>query len=141
MALDDFGLPTALRRQVEVLESEGWQIDYQEALGEEHLPAEIETTLYRVAQEALTNVQKHAQTTKARVTLARLGRKVRLEIRDEGVGFDLSASPKDGGGLGERVGLSSMRERVSLLRGALKIRSRPGAGTSVVAEVPLSERP
>ncbi len=135
-ALDDFGLATAIRLQVETLRDEGWQIGYEEALGEERLSVEIETALYRIAQEALTNVRKHAQTIRAHVTLARRGQGVYLEVRDQGRGFEQPAMP-EAGGPGERVGLSSMRERVALLGGELQIRSRPGAGTSVVAEVPL----
>jgi signal transduction histidine kinase len=135
-ALDDFGLATALRQQVEGLNDEGWQFGYEESLGTERLPAEIETTLFRVAQEAITNVRKHARTTEACVRLARIGRKVRLEVRDEGRGIHPSAVSKDSGP-GERVGLSGMRERVSLLGGELEITSDPGRGTTLVAEVPL----
>ena len=138
-ALDDFGLAGALRMRVEELEKEGWEIGHEDALGEERLPDEIETALYRIAQEALTNVRKHSQTTRARTRLARLGSKVRLEVRDEGRGFDPFSASMEGGSPGERVGLSSMRERVALLGGRLKITSRPGAGTSLVAEVPLHE--
>ena len=101
------------------------------------MPTEVEITLYRVTQEALNNVQKHARTTAACVALMHRGRKVRLEVRDEGRGFDPSALWAEQGPV-ERVGLSSMRERVVLLGGELEIRSKPGAGTSVVAEVPLS---
>ena len=138
-ALDDFGLAVAVRIRVEELEKEGWEIGHEDALGEERLPDEIETALYRIAQEALTNVRKHARTTRARTRLTRLGSKVRLEVRDEGRGFDPSSASREGSSLGERVGLSCMRERVALLGGKLKITSRPGAGTSLVAEVPLPE--
>ena len=134
--LDDFGLATAVRQRVEELQDEGWGIGYEETLEEERLPTEIETTLYRVTQEALNNVQKHARTTEARVALTRRGRKVRLEVRDEGRGFDPSAVSGEGSPV-ERVGLSSMQERVMPLGGELEIRSEPGAGTSVIAEVPL----
>src|SRR5205085_6223363 len=61
--LDDFGLAAALRLQVEELRDEGWQVSYQEALGPARLPSLVETALFRVAQEALTNVRKHAHTT------------------------------------------------------------------------------
>jgi signal transduction histidine kinase/CheY-like chemotaxis protein len=134
--LDDFGLATAVRQRVEELQDEGWEIGYEETLGGERLPTEVETTLYRVTQEALNNVQKHARTTEARVALTRQGRKVRLEVRDEGRGFDPSAVSCEGSPV-ERVGLSSMQERIVLLGGELEIRSEPGAGTSVIAEVPL----
>jgi PAS domain S-box-containing protein len=137
--LDDFGLAAALKMRTEELNEEGWQIGYKEDLGDEkRLPARVETALYRVAQEALTNVAKHARTTKARLKLTRPEPdKVRLEVRDEGRGFDPWAVSGDGGGPGERIGLSSMQERVALLGGELKIESAPGRGTSVVAEVPL----
>jgi PAS domain S-box-containing protein len=137
-ALDDFGLSAAVRMRVEELKKEGWEIGHEDALGEERLPEEIETTLYRIAQEALSNVRKHARTKRAHTRLTRRGRKVLLEVRDEGRGFDLSSTSREGSP-GERVGLSSMRERVAMLGGELKITSRPGAGTSLVAEVPLPQ--
>jgi PAS domain S-box-containing protein len=135
--LDDFGLSTAIRLQVEELRAGGYEASYEDALGEKRLPGMLETALFRVAQEALTNVQKHAQSNRVRVALGRRDGVVRLEVRDWGCGFDL-AEVSGGGGPGERVGLSSMRERVILLGGELEIRSEPGEGTSVVAEVPLT---
>lgn len=136
-ALDDFGLANAVRLQVEELRAEGFEASYVETLGEARLPATLETTLFRVAQEALANARKHAQTDRVCVSLGRRAEKVvRLEVRDWGQGFD-TTELRQRGGPGERVGLSSMRERITLLGGALEIRSEPGAGTSVVAEVPL----
>jgi PAS domain S-box-containing protein len=135
--LDDFGLVIAVRQLVGELQNEGWEIGFEETLGGQRLPAEIEITLFRVAQEALNNAQKHAQITVARVALTRRDGKVRLEVKDEGRGFDPSAVMAEQGPV-ERVGLSSMRERVALLGGELEIKSRPGAGTSVVAEVPAT---
>ncbi|ABG05431.1 multi-sensor signal transduction histidine kinase [Rubrobacter xylanophilus DSM 9941] len=132
--LDDFGLAAAVRLRAERLRAEGRQADYMENLGEERLPARIETALYRVAQEALTNAVKHSGSDRVYVALERREKKVRLEVRDYGRGFDPSVVPK---GSGERVGLSGMRERVALLGGEFKIHSRPGEGTSVVAEVPI----
>lgn len=134
--LDAYGLAAAVRSRVDEMRAEGWWIDHEEDLGEGRLSPKIETTLYRVAQEALNNVRKHAETTRARVTLRRLPGRVRLEVEDEGLGFDLSAVSRSNG-LGERVGLSSMSERVALLGGKLEITSKPGRGTSLVAEAPL----
>jgi PAS domain S-box-containing protein len=134
--LDDFGLAAAVQSQVEELRADGWEVSYDEALGVERLPAEIETALYRVAREALWNARKHAGTTLVGIALERWGEKVHLEVRDFGRGFDPSAI-SGGGGPGERVGLSSMRQRIALLGGDFEIRSRPGEGTTVVAEVPL----
>jgi signal transduction histidine kinase len=137
-ALDDFGLPTAIRQQVQRLAGDGRLIGYEETLGEERLPSAVETALYRVAQESLTNAQKHAPSARVQVTLQRLDGSVRLRVRDWGRGF----RPDDvatGDGPGERVGLSSMRERIALLGGTFEIHSEPGAGTEVVAEIPLPE--
>ena len=136
--LDDFGLGTAVRQQVQRLGGDGRRIGYEESLGDERLPSVLETALYRVAQESLTNVQKHAPSAKVQVTLQRLDGSVRLRVQDWGGGF----SPEEvatGDGPGERVGLSSMRERIALLGGSFEIHSEPGAGTEVVAEVPLPE--
>ncbi len=136
-ALDDFGLAAAVRLRIEELEKEGWRIDYEEALGDGRLGPEIETALYRIAQEALTNVGKHARTKRAHVALKQHGGKVRLEVEDGGRGFDPSAPKKSGGAPGERVGLRGMKERVGLLGGKLEIKSEPGVGTSLSVEVPL----
>jgi len=138
-ALDDFGLVAALRLNVERLRADGWEISYDEALGEERLPTDLETTLYRVAQEALANIRKHALTRRtAHVVLTRWYNKVRLEVSDWGSGFD-RRKVSERVRLGECVGLSSMQERMALVDGRCQIYSRTGGGTSVVAEAPLSE--
>ena len=134
--LDDFGLAAAVRLQVDALKSEGWDVGLEDELGDERLPPEVETTLFRVAQEALTNVRKHTQTTRVRVELDRSGRAVRLLVRDEGHGFQPDEATRSNGP-GERVGLSGMRERVSLLGGRFDLHSEPGSGTTVTAEVEL----
>lgn len=136
--LDDFGLATALRLQVERLSDEGLRTSYEETLGGERLPEVVETALFRVAQEALTNVRKHARADRVHVALELHGQAVRLQVRDWGRGF-ASESITDGADPGEKVGLSSMRERVALLGGRFEIHSEPGAGTVVVAEVPMQQ--
>lgn len=136
-ALDDFGLADAIHQQVAELRSEDYEVSYEETLGKDRLPVAVETSLFRIAQEALTNVRKHSETTWVRITLQRLEQVVRLEVRDWGRGFQLTEVTKNRGGPGERVGLSSMRERVSLLGGCFEVSSKPGVGTSIVAEVPL----
>jgi PAS domain S-box-containing protein len=135
-ALDDFGLATALQMHVATLQADGWAISYDETLGAMRLPPMIETVLYRIAQEALTNIRKHAQTTRVAVTLANHGQWLRLEVRDWGCGFDPAHVLEDAG-LGERMGLRGMRERVALLGGHWSVRSSPGEGTLVVTEVLL----
>jgi PAS domain S-box-containing protein len=132
--LDDFGLAAAIRLQVQMLRSEGLEVGLQEALGDERLPPEVETTLFRVAQEALTNVRKHARAAAVHVVLDRSGRAVRLMVRDEGRGFRPDEATRSNGP-GERVGLSGMRERLSLLGGRFELQSEPGSGTTVTAEV------
>ena len=138
-ALDDLGLAAAVRLQVEKIRNQGSEVDYEEALGDERLPAEVETALFRVAQEALTNVHKHAPSARVKITLQRLNNSVRLDVRDWGPGFDPERAT-DGGGPGERLGLSSMRERVALLGGHLEVYSRSGEGTEVVAEIPTVQK-
>jgi signal transduction histidine kinase len=137
-ALDDFGLAIALRLQVERLRDEGLRAIYEETLGGERLPEVVETALFRVTQEALTNVRKHARTDRVHVALERRARTIHLQVRDWGRGF-VSDGRTDQADPGERIGHSSMRERVVLLGGHFKIQSEPGAGTLVVAEVPLPE--
>jgi PAS domain S-box-containing protein len=136
--LDDFGLAAAVRLQVAVLRAEGLEISLQESLGDGRLPPEIETTLFRITQEALTNIRKHAQATKASVVLDRPGNAVRLLVRDEGRGFRFDRATNTNG-RGEKVGLSGMRERVSLLGGKFRLHSEPGRGTTIEAEVELPE--
>ena len=136
--LDDFGLATALRLLVERLSNEGLRTSYEETLGGERLPEVVETALFRVAQEALTNVRKHARADRVHVALELRDQAVRLQVRDWGRGF-ASESITDGANASEKVGLSSMRERVALLGGRFEIHSEPGAGTVVEAEVPLQQ--
>jgi PAS domain S-box-containing protein len=134
--LDDFGLAAAIQLQVEELQTEGFEASYEGKLGEERLPSTLEANLFRVTQEALSNVRKHAETGRVRVAIGRREGVVRLEVRDWGRGF-CTSEVRGSAGPGETVGLSSMRDRVALLSGSLEIRSEPGIGTSVVAEIPL----
>ena len=135
--LDDLGLAATISLEVERLGEEGYQVDYEEDLGNARLPTAVEIALFRVAQEALTNVRKHARTRRVRIELRRWDQEVRLEVRDHGRGFDPTAQPLESGP-GERVGLAGMRERVGALGGGLEIDSLVGAGTAVVATVPLT---
>ena len=131
-ALDDFGLVPAIER-LAVMSGEqgGVSIDVRSDLGDRRLPAETETALYRIAQEAMTNVLKHAEAKLVRVHLSRSGRGARLVVQDDGKGFD-SGQVRDGS-----VGLVGMRERIALLGGRLMIESTEGAGTMLTVEVPI----
>jgi len=135
--LDDLGLTTTLSLEVERLREDGYEVNFEESLGDERLPEAVEIALFRISQEALTNVRKHAQTRLVHIRLSRSRFDVLLEVRDYGRGFDPDQASA-GSGPGERVGLAGMRERVAMLGGTLTIRSDPDAGTSVVASVPLS---
>lgn len=136
-ALDDFGLARAIRLQLDALRSEGWNVSYEETLNDSRLPGALETALFRVTQEALTNIRKHARTNRVRVTLLRSREGVHLEIRDWGRGFRSDDGLAEETAPGEKVGLSGMQERVSLIGGSFEIRSTPGEGTTVVANVPV----
>jgi len=104
------------------------------------LPAAVEITLFRAAQEALTNVRKHARAEQVCIELRRLGDQAYLEVWDNGRGFD-PAKATVGTGPGERVGFAGMQERVNTLGGKLEIQSQLGAGTSIKVAVPLPARP
>jgi len=131
-ALDDFGLVPALERLAETFTGQtGIEVDFEATVGEERLPPEIETALYRIVQEALTNVVKHAGAHHVSVVLTRKDAAVTAVIEDNGRGFE--AAGTDGAGLG----LVGIRERLGLLDGRLAIESTQGSGTTIVAEVPL----
>jgi signal transduction histidine kinase len=131
-ALDDFGLVPALERLGEAFaEQTGVAVDVQTNLDSGRLPGEVETALYRIVQEALTNVAKHAGASRVSVVVTRREGLVMAVIEDDGKGFGA------GGGEGEGLGLVGMKERVGLLDGRLAIESTEGAGTTVVAEVPV----
>ena len=132
-ALDDFGLVPAVERLTETFrEQSGLRVDLESQLGEARLPSEAETTLYRVIQEALTNVIKHAGATRVSILLQRKKSTAVAVVEDDGSGFDPSDARADA------LGLVGMRERVSLAGGRLQIESTPNSGTTVVAEVPSS---
>jgi signal transduction histidine kinase len=133
--LDDFGLDVALRLQVDSLGEEGWDIVYESSRFSPRLPTAVETALYRVFQEAINNIRKHAATERVRVELGREADVVRLTVRDWGRGFEVTALAGDGPG--ERVGVSGMRERVTLVGGELEVHSERGSGTRIAARVPL----
>jgi two-component system, NarL family, sensor histidine kinase DevS len=131
-ALDDFGLVPALERLVETIrEQTGIGIDLETNLGERRLPGEIETALYRIVQEALTNVVKHSGAGRVSILLTQKDGSAAVVIEDDGSGFDPSTTSEDG------LGLVGMRERVGLVGGRLRIESATGAGATLVAEVPL----
>ena len=133
-ALDDFGLVAALERlTTSFSEQTGIEIDFEASLADERLPEEVEIALYRIVQESLTNVVKHAHARHVSILLAlREGRAVKVVIEDDGHGFDVAESANGG------FGLMGMRERLALLGGRLQIESNGETGTTVAAEVPVA---
>jgi signal transduction histidine kinase len=131
-ALDDFGLVPALERLAETFgDHTGIPVQLEARLGEERLGEEIETALYRLVQEALTNVVKHAHASTVSILLIRRGGRVTVVVEDDGTGFD-PEHPREGG-----LGLLGMRERVSLLGGRFTIESNGANGTTIAIEVPV----
>ena len=132
-ALDDFGLVPAIERLRDTVSEKGdFSVDVQSSLGDDRLSAETETALYRIVQEALTNVLKHADASRVTVRLSKTETDAALVVQDDGKGFELD-NVRDGG-----LGLIGMRERVALLGGRLTVESSEGAGTMLTAQVPLS---
>jgi signal transduction histidine kinase len=130
-SLDHLGLEAALR-QLSRSAATGLTVRFKaRGLAGERLPAMMETALYRVVQEAMTNVVRHAQATRVDVLAQRRGERVLVMVEDDGVGFELGQARS-----GDHFGLLGMRERAEALGGTLTVESSPGAGTTVVVEVP-----
>jgi signal transduction histidine kinase len=135
-AVAEHGLTAALRHHLVMLQREHGLVVALEVSGESHLRPEQAQRLFRIAQEALNNVIKHAGTDKADVTLRFEDGYTFLQVRDHGRGF----VPNAGDTGGTHIGLSTMRERAARLGGTLIVDSRPGGGTRVVVEIPAPGR-
>jgi len=139
-SLDDLGLHTALAHYTERWSAQsGVAIDFQ-SVGPDtgRLPEAVETVLYRVIQEALTNVLKHAKARRVSLVLQRFANQAVAVVEDDGVGFDTESMMASVGDRG-RLGLLGMRERVALIDGTLTVESTPSRGTTVIARVPLPD--
>ncbi|HHW44023.1 MAG TPA: histidine kinase [Desulfotomaculum sp.] len=137
MVLDDLGLVPAIKKYVEDFKCRsGIPVELLVMGSSQRLPAALEVTLFRVLQESLHNIRKHAGECRVTVKLEILPQKVNLMIRDTGKGFD----PKDHREQDEHqgYGLVGMRERTQLLKGELSISSAPGQGTVILVSVPLN---
>ena len=132
--LDDMGLAAAVRRYVrDYTKAFGVAVDVRvESIVSHQLPVLVQTTMYRILQEALTNVARHAQAQVVGVALKREGTMLELVVRDDGRGFDVGAALGEASGLG----LHGMQERVALLGGSVEVESRPGHGTMVRVRIP-----
>lgn len=136
--LDDLGLVPALRTLAR--QRTGPQVRLHTDGVRDRFPAPIETALYRIAQEAVTNANKYARASTIEIDLRCVDRgRVRLRVRDDGIGFDPASIPErqEEGRAG--LGLFGMRERAALLHGSLEVRSTRNRGTEVVAELPIQE--
>ena len=132
-ALDELGVSGAIEQlAVGLIRHDGLAVDVR-TIELPAVPAAVEVALYRVAQEALTNVVKHAGATRARVELSVRADEVRLEVVDNGAG---GAHARNGG-----VGLISMRERAEEIGGSLRVTTQPGGGTTVALVLPLEVQP
>jgi signal transduction histidine kinase len=141
-ALDDVGLEATIRTHMAEwsnrtsLRAEYWGLG---PTGEK-FPPDIETTVYRITQEALTNVSKHAKATQVSVILERRDHSLRLIIEDDGRGFDADSLIGSPAGP-NRLGLLGMRERVSMVGGSFFVESSPGGPTSIFVELPIRPPP
>jgi signal transduction histidine kinase len=131
-ALDDFGLAPALDRLADTFRVKtGIDVEVEASLGEPRLDPELETTLYRIVQEALTNVLKHARASHVSISVVRTAGSISAVVEDDGSGFTPEEARPGA------LGLVGMRERVALVGGRLSIESAPGAGTTLAVEVPV----
>jgi len=135
--LDDLGLIPALESyNKDFTKRTDIQIDFSSSPGMEHLNSTQRTVLYRVAQSALTNVEKHAHASKVKFNLSKVRRTVRMEIHDNGKSFEVNSvmfAKRH-----KRLGLLGSRERVEMVGGIFGVESAPGNGTTITAEIPLS---
>ena len=139
-ALDDLGLVMAVQYHIERwAEHNGIQIEYQASgFAGMRLPGEIESVVYRVIQEALTNVVKHAEAQRVSVILEQRNSQVSVIVEDNGCGFDLDALQQSQSAR-QRLGLLGMQERVALVNGTFTIDTTVGIGTAVFARIPIEQ--
>jgi signal transduction histidine kinase len=137
--LDDLGLQTAIEWHVrEFTRRHGLRVDFTHEALDERLDGATEVTVFRIVQEALNNVVKHAAARAVRIDLRRPAGALLLTIEDDGRGFDVADAAMPGGGRG--LGLIGIRERVAQLRGTLRVESGPRQGTRLVVELPAHGR-
>jgi two-component system CheB/CheR fusion protein len=137
-ALEEIDLPTALSNYAEEWSGHcGVPVQFQcTGPWEGRLPPQVETTLYRVVQEALTNVAKHAKASRLSLILNRRADDILVIIEDDGVGFDVENGTESTRS-GPRLGLVGMKQRVQAVGGVFQVESTPGSGTTVFVRVPV----
>ncbi len=135
-SLDHLGITIALRTYIrEFTDREGIPVRFTSRKVPAKIPAEIASTLYRIVQEALRNVAKHAGKTSVSIALTGGPNQLSLSIQDHGIGFDVHSSQDKGG-----LGLISMQERARLVHGDFSLETLPGRGATITVQVPLSSQ-
>jgi signal transduction histidine kinase len=130
--LDEFGLVSAIEHLAAEQQQAGLAVEFRPEPGLGRLADSLEAVLYRIAQEALTNAAKHSRAKKVEISLGQRDSRIRLEVRDSGIGFQLDQIGP------ESRGLQGIRERVRLTGGTMSIDSRPDRGTRIAVELPLT---
>jgi two-component system, NarL family, sensor histidine kinase UhpB len=141
-AIDDLGIFRAIEAYVaEWQERYGIRVDIQTFGQDNPLPADVAAVLYRLVQEGLNNVLKHAQASKVSLVLEKKSEGLALVLEDDGIGFDPEATQRNvsGSGRAPGLGLSGMKERVALLGGKIAVESAPGNGSTIFVQIPLEE--
>jgi signal transduction histidine kinase len=137
--LDDLGLIPALHTFMKLFRAEtGIRVSLSVFAAVEQLHGDKRTVLYRVAQEALTNVARHAKASQVEVKLQKMGEAICMTITDDGKGFQTERVVR--AEQGKRLGLLGMRERLEIVGGNFTVTSTPGKGTTVLAQIPLMDR-
>jgi len=135
-ALDELGLTHALRQSLEDLKTDGLNCKFNEVGTPVRLPSSMEIAVYRIVQETLTNIRKHANATKVNLRLQFQEDKILVEVRDDGKGFDLSQTLDSAVSVGH-VGLLGMKQRAEMLGGNMKIKTGEGTGTIITLSLPI----
>ncbi len=130
-ALDELGIVAAIESLVAEASADVPRISFTHELSGDRLPPQIETIVFRIVQEALSNVRKHAAARTVEVAVSRTGGRLHVRVSDDGRGFDPAAVPED------RFGLEGIRQRCHLTGGEPRITSKPGAGTTIEVALPI----
>ena len=130
-ALDELGIVEAVESLVDDARDEIGDVSFSHSLPGDRLPPQLETSVFRIVQEAISNARKHAHARHLRIDLTRSADRVRIRVADDGRGFDPARVPT------ERYGLEGIRQRARLLGGEPRITSAPGAGATIEVALPV----